>query len=78
MDEGGFSFKVLGKELAGPLTWALLFGTVFALFRADLVMQMFGRKRAQPRGRWVYDRSLGGKKVGGSWHAAGGARGAGT
>jgi hypothetical protein len=63
VDEGGFSFKLLGQELAGPLTWALLAGTVFALFRADLVMQMLGRKRAAPRGRWVYDRSLGGKKV---------------
>jgi hypothetical protein len=63
VDEGGFSLKVLGAELAGPLAWLLLFGTAFALFRADLVLELLGGKKASRRGRWVFDRSLGGKKV---------------
>eukprot|EP00878_Enallax_costatus_P010248 GHUV01010698.1.p1 GENE.GHUV01010698.1~~GHUV01010698.1.p1 ORF type:complete len:261 (+),score=73.57 GHUV01010698.1:134-916(+) len=57
-DDTILSIKVAGADITGPLAFLLLFGGVY-----------FGWQRSttaaaqQRKGRWVYDRSLGGKKI---------------
>ena len=55
-----FSLKVGGTELVPYLIWAMVFGAVAMISRAVMERISDGRRTG---GRWVYDRSLGGKKV---------------
>ncbi|KAI8469449.1 MAG: hypothetical protein J3K34DRAFT_279684 [Monoraphidium minutum] len=61
-DDGLLSIRLLGADVTGPLTFALLLGGGWYAYTNDLVGQLTGRRRGR-KGRWVYDRSLGGKKV---------------
>jgi hypothetical protein len=54
------SIKVAGADVTGPLAFLLLFGGIYAAWSSSTAA-----KARQQQGRWVYDRGLGGKKVGG-------------
>jgi hypothetical protein len=55
--------RVLGADVTGPLLFASLAAAGWWAWSTDLVGRLTGRKGFGRRGRWVYDRSLGGKKV---------------
>jgi hypothetical protein len=59
-EDVGLSIKVAGADVTGPLAFLLLFGGIYAGWSSSTAA-----KARQQQGRWVYDRSLGGKKVGG-------------
>ncbi|KIZ01654.1 hypothetical protein MNEG_6302 [Monoraphidium neglectum] len=56
------SIRVLGADITGPLTFGLLLAGGWQAYRTDLLGQLTGRRRGR-KGRWVYDRGLGGKRV---------------
>jgi hypothetical protein len=58
-DDVWLSIKVAGADVTGPLAFLLLFGGIYAAWSSSTAA-----KARQQQGRWVYDRSLGGKKVG--------------
>jgi hypothetical protein len=57
-----YSVRIAGAELGPIIAWALVIGGGWAAYTYRDVL-MGGAGRAS-RGRWVYDRSMGGKKVG--------------
>lgn len=72
------SVRLLGADVTGPLTFLLLLGGAWYAWSTDLVGRLTGRRGFGRRGKWVYDRSLGGKKVRGwGWVVLVGARGLG-
>lgn len=58
-DDTLLSIKVGGADITAPLAFLALFGGVYYGWQ-----QSKGAARKQQKGRWVYDRSLGGKRVG--------------
>lgn len=57
-DDVWLSIKVMGADITGPLVFLLLgLGAYLGYTRGSLT------GKASAKGRWVYDRSLGGKKV---------------
>eukprot|EP00878_Enallax_costatus_P032758 GHUV01036024.1.p1 GENE.GHUV01036024.1~~GHUV01036024.1.p1 ORF type:complete len:219 (+),score=46.72 GHUV01036024.1:134-790(+) len=58
-DDTMLSIKVAGADITGPLAFLLLFGGVYYGWQRSTMAAAKQRK-----GRWVYDRSLGGKRVG--------------
>ncbi|GAX85749.1 hypothetical protein CEUSTIGMA_g13164.t1 [Chlamydomonas eustigma] len=54
------SLKLAGIDVFPAVVWGLL--AVLGLFFSRSMLQTFG-SQSKPKGRWVYDRSLGGKKV---------------
>lgn len=56
------SIRLLGADVTGPLTFVLLAAAGWQAYTNDLYGQLTGRRGGR-KGRWVYDRSLGGKKV---------------
>jgi hypothetical protein len=57
------SIRLLGADITGPLTFVLLLAGGWHAWNTDLIGRLTGRQGFGRRGRWVYDRSLGGKKV---------------
>lgn len=57
-DDAMLSIRVAGADLTGPLAFLTLMGGVYYGWQRS---QTAGARRKQ--GRWVYDRSMGGKKV---------------
>ena len=55
--------RVLGADVTGPLTFALLAAAGWQAYSTDLYGRLTGKRRGRGGGRWVYDRSLGGRKV---------------
>jgi hypothetical protein len=64
------SIRVLGADITGPLTFGLLLAGGWQAYRTDLLGQLTGRRRGR-KGRWVYDRGLGGKRVRSVWTGCG-------
>lgn len=63
-DDALLSVRLLGADVTGPLTFALLAAAGWQAYSTDLYGRLTGRRRARGGGgRWVYDRSLGGKRV---------------
>lgn len=62
-DEALLSVRMLGADVTGPLVFALLLGSGWWAWSTNLVGRLTGRSGFGRKGRWVYDRSLGGKKI---------------
>lgn len=58
-----FSYYVGTTDVAPYLVWGSVVLTITWIARASIWDSLFNRKKAKVEGRWVYDRSLGGKKV---------------
>ncbi len=73
-----FQIRVGSHDLAPLVVWGGILAALVAAYRTELVQGWVGRgRRAAVGGRWVYDRSLGGKKVGGGRLGVGWGRGTG-
>lgn len=59
-----FSCYVGSTDVAPYLVWGGVVLTITWIARASIWDALFNRKKAKVEGRWVYDRSLGGRKVG--------------
>jgi hypothetical protein len=65
-DEDAFlSVRFLGADVTGLLTFGLLVAGGYYAWSNDLVGRLTGRSGFGRKGKWVFDRSLGGKKVSG-------------
>lgn len=58
-----FSIKVGSTELTPYLFWGGILLAVFGTLKAYISGVLFRRQQQGASGKWVYDRSLGGKKV---------------
>jgi hypothetical protein len=62
-DDGFISIHVAGADVTGPLLFLVLMGGGYYAYATDLYGRLTGKTRQGAKGKWVYDRSLGGKKV---------------
>ncbi|MEW5312227.1 MAG: hypothetical protein WDW38_003874 [Sanguina aurantia] len=58
-----FSCYVGSTDVAPYLVWGGVVLTITWIARASIWDALFNRKKAKVEGRWVYDRSLGGRKI---------------